>query len=120
AQLYENDFFGCEVSAIQGLAYIKNFKIRQSEYDAYNLIGISSNELKNFENAILYHTKALNIAKEHTLSPTFHLAANSRNNLGVVYQNLDKYPESIKYFEDGLLEKDLLRDNPSLYAMITD
>ena len=120
AQLYENDFFGCEVSAIQGLAYIKSHNIKQSEYDAYNLIGISSNELKNFENAILYHSKALEIALSNNLTPEFHLAANSRNNLGVVYQNLDQHPAAIKYFEDALKDKNLLADYPSLYAMITD
>jgi len=119
-QLYENDYSGCELSSIQALGYLKNYRIRQNEYDAYNLIGISSNELKNYDNAIIYHIKALNIAKEYELIPKYHYKANSRNNIGVVYQNLNNHKEAITNFKLALKEDGLLIDYPSLYAIITD
>ena len=119
-QLYENDYSGCEVSSIQALVFLKNYEIRQSEYDAYNLIGISSNELKNYDNSIVYHNKALNISKQYNLISKFHYQANSRNNIGVVYQNLNKHKEAISNFELALTDNNLLIDYPSLYAIITD
>ena len=37
------DFSGCEVSSIQSLNYYKNSGNKLRDYDAYNLIGVSSN-----------------------------------------------------------------------------
>jgi signal transduction histidine kinase len=120
-QLYENDFSGCEVSCIQGLNYLKNVdNVKQSEYDAHNLIGISSNELKNFDNALIYHNKALKIAVDNKLNSKFHLASNSLNNIGVVYQNQGKHREAISMFKTAKADNNLLLDYPSLYAIITD
>jgi len=119
-QLYENDYSGCELSSIQALSYLKDFNIFQREYDAYNLIGISSNELKNYENALIYHNKALAIVKKHPLNPKFHFEANSRNNIGVVYQNLNQHSEAVLNFREGLQEANLLEDYPSLYAILID
>lgn len=119
-QLYENDYSGCELSSIQALSYFKNHSNPLREYDAYNLIGISSNELKNFDNAIAYHTKALNIVRNNNLRNSLHLEANSLNNIGVVYQNLEKHNDAIVNFRTALREPNLLRDSPSMYAMITD
>jgi len=43
------------------------------------------------------------------------------NNLGLVYQNLNKDKRAIPYFEEGLKqEKDLILYKPSLYAMLLD
>lgn len=119
-QLYENEYSGCEISSIQALGYLKSYKLRQKEYDAYNLIGISSNELKNFDNSIIYHLKALRIANEYPLISKYHFKANSRNNIGVVYQNEGNHKGAISYFQLGLKEKNLLTDYPSLFAIITD
>ena len=119
-QLYENDYSGCELSCIQALNYYKNFNDNQRKYDAYNLIGICSNEKKNYENALIYHKKALNVVRDYKLITKSHLKANSLNNIGVVYQNLNNHKEAIKNFQEALSERDLLKDTPSLYAMITD
>ncbi len=51
--------------AIQSLTYYKNFNEKQTEYLAYNLIGICSNELKNYDNAIIYHKKALDYVNKY-------------------------------------------------------
>lgn len=119
-QLYESDYSGCELSCIQGLSYLKNFNLSQNLYDAYNLVGISSNELKDYENALVYHTKALNIAKEKRLNPLFHYEENSKNNIGIVYQYQNKHKEAIVNFKSALKGSDLLIDSPLTYAMITD
>ena len=119
-QLYESDYSGCELSSIQGLAYLKPYNILQSEYDAYNLIGISSNELKNYDNALTYHKKALSIASQGKLVSKFHYEASSRNNIGVVYQNLNNHRDAIEIFRFALKEKNLLQESPEMYAMITD
>lgn len=121
-QLYESDYSGCELSCIQALSYYRNSSYVQSEYDAFNLIGISSNELKNYENALLYHTKALNYVNryEEISSSKVHYRSSTLNNIGYVYQNLNNHREAIKQFTLGLSEKNLLQDNPYVYAAIID
>ncbi|MBK8599264.1 MAG: tetratricopeptide repeat protein [Flavobacterium sp.] len=89
-------------------------------YDAYNLIGINSNQLRNYNRAIEYHNKALNYLKENNLKNKYHLDASSLNNIGYVYQNINKHKEAIKSFNLALADRNLYIDNPSLYAMLID
>ncbi len=121
-QLYESDYSGCELSCIQALGFYRNSSYVQSEYDAFNLIGISSNELKNYENALLYHKKALNYVNrfEEISNSKVHYRSSTLNNIGYVYQNLNNHREAIKYFTQGLSENNLLLDNPYVYAAIID
>ena len=119
-QLYENDYSGCEQSSITALNFLKTNSDKQLEYDAYNLIGISANELKSYNNAIDYHNKALAIVIQNNIISKFHYEASSKNNIGVVYQNINKHKKAIEIFKSALKEENLLTDNPSLYAIITD
>ena len=120
AQMYESDFSGGEQSAFKSLEYSKNEKNVYRFYEAYNLIGVCSNELKNYDNALVYHAKALKETKDKNFPIALHLGPNSLNNIGVVYQYQNNYKEAVGQFQLALKEKDLLKDNPALYAMIVD
>jgi tetratricopeptide (TPR) repeat protein len=113
-QLYENDYTGSELSSIQALSYYKNLNDKQSEYLALNLIGICSNELKNYDNALIYHKKALDYVNkyEEIANSKLHFRASTFNNLGYVYQNLNNHKEAVNNFRLGLKEKNLLQDDP--------
>jgi len=119
-QLYENDYSGCELSSFQSLVYSNQKNSKVLEYQAYNLIGISSNEMKNYENALSYHKKALNIANRHKLIKSYNYKASSLNNIGVVFQNLNNHKEAVKNFDIALSDRFLLESNPYLFSMITD
>ncbi|CAM3466838.1 Histidine kinase [Flavobacterium longum] len=118
-KLFESDFTGSEISASKALTHFSKTN-QYGVYDAYNIIGVCSNELKNYERALEYHKKALGVFREHNLASPFHLGASSLNNIGYVYQNMDKDAEAIVYFEEALSDKTLFRDNPGLYAMLLD
>ena len=121
-QLYENDYTGSELSSIQALSYYKNLNDRLSEYQALNLIGICSNELKNYENALIYHKKALDYVNkyEEISNSKLHFRSSTFNNLGYVYQNLNNHKEAVNNFRLGLNEKNLLEDDPNIYSTIVD
>jgi len=121
-QLYESDYSGCELSSIQALGYYKNLNERLKEYHAYNLIGISSNELKNFDNALVYHRKALDYVNRYTeiSSSKIHYRSSTLNNMGYVYLNLNNYKEAANNFRQALSEPNLLEDNPYIYAAVVD
>ncbi len=119
-QMYEADFNGSEISASKALAYLSKSQNKFLIYDAYNLIGVNSNQLRNYNKAIEYHNKALNYLTKNKLKNKYHLEASSLNNIGYVYQSINKHKEAIKSFNLALENKSLFNDNPSLYAMLID
>lgn len=119
-QLYLSDFYGSEISASKALGFLKKSQNKFKIYDAYNLIGINSNQIKNYENALAYHYKALNYFKTNNLNDKYHLDASSLNNIGFVYQNMNKNKEAVANFNVALKTKLLYQDNPDLYAMLLD
>lgn len=118
-QGYEKDFSGSELSAIKALNVLRDTQEKAKIYEAYNILGVISSELKDYEKAIEYHNKALNLAKENNLV-YFHEEASSLNNIGNVYQNQNKDRLAIEKFQAALKDRSLLLDNPSLYAILLD
>jgi signal transduction histidine kinase len=120
-QLAINDFAGCEISSISSLKYIKGKGDFRNEYDAYNLVGISSNELKNYTNALKYHNKALNLVQiRKGQIDRDNLLENTLNNIGVVYQNMNNNELAKKYFLQALENKTIAKDAPQLAAILFD
>lgn len=119
-QLNENDYSGCEVSAFKALTFNGSIKNRLREYDAYNLIGICSNETKNYENALKYHKKALELITSKKLVESLNYAELSLNNIGYVYQNLNRHKEAIESFKMALQNKELIKTDPYIYTMNLD
>src|SRR5690606_6280725 len=71
--------------------------------------------------AIEYHNRAFKLAQDYKLNDELNQEATSLNNIGNVYQNLNKNKEAVFYFDKALKnKKNLLRDFPGLYAMLTD
>lgn len=115
-----NDFLGGELMAIQGLTVLRETSENQKVYDAYNILGFISNELKDYDKALESHTKALEIVREFNLDNEMHQAATSLNNIGNVYQNQGKYKEAIANFESALTDGSLYNHRPDLYAILID
>lgn len=119
-KLYESDFTGSEISASKALIHLPKDGNKFNIYDAYNIIGICANELKNYGKALEYHKKALEYCLDNNLKSAFHPEASSLNNIGYVYQNMNRDNDAISYFNRGLENKGLFEDNPNLYAMLLD
>ncbi|WP_371134747.1 ATP-binding protein [Flavobacterium sp.] len=116
----ESDFSGSEIEVFGALRSIKGEKANDILYDSYNLLGIVYNESGEYDKSILYHTKAMSSIDDKVIPLDFQSKASSLNNLGFVYQNLNKHKQAKSYFEEGLKQKNLLIDKPSLYAMLLD
>lgn len=120
-QYNEIDYLGSVISVFKALKAIKGEKADEIIYEANNLLGTIYNELGEYNKAIEYHKKALQGLDKNPTPIEFQSRATSLNNLGLVYQNLNKDQEAIPYFEEGLKQKeDLLLYKPPLYAMLLD
>jgi signal transduction histidine kinase len=120
-QFNESDFLGSEISVFKALKVIKEEKTNDLEYESYNLLGSVYNELSEYDKAIDYHTRALATIDEKTTPIEFQSKAGSLNNIGYVYQNVNKHKQAIPYFQKGLEQKEaLIKYKPAVYAMLLD
>ncbi|TRY12853.1 tetratricopeptide repeat protein [Shewanella hanedai] len=82
---------------------------------SYNDLAIVEEMLTNYSNALIYYQKSLTIKEK--LGNNLYIAITLRN-LGLMYQNLEKYQEAQQYFELSL-EHYLIytRDNVDIHAI---
>jgi signal transduction histidine kinase len=120
-QYKESDFLGSEISVFKALRVIKGEQANEIVYESYNLLGLIYNELGDYDKSIEFHTKALASIDDKTTPVEFQYKSGSLNNMGYVYQNLNKDKQAIPYFQKGLEQKkDLILYKPFVYAMLLD
>ncbi|MGL2993054.1 tetratricopeptide repeat-containing sensor histidine kinase [Flavobacterium sp. TSSA_36] len=119
-QFNADDYLGSERAVIKALKAVKSKEAKDIEYDSYNLLGIIYNELEEFDKAIEFHNKALSYTSVDEIPLVYQSKATSLNNIGYVYQNLKNYQKAQEYYQEGLKQKNLKYDKPSLYAMLLD
>ncbi|OAB31559.1 histidine kinase [Flavobacterium fryxellicola] len=119
-QFNEGDFLGSEIAVFNALRAVKGEKASDIVYDSYSYLGLIHNELGNYDRAIEYNSKALTSIDDKTLPSVFQSKATSLNNMGYIYQNMNRHDKAITYFREGLKQDNLKTDKPSLYAMLID
>lgn len=119
-QFNEGDFLGSEIAVFNALRAVKGEKASDIVYDSYSYLGLIHNELGNYDRAIEYNSKALASIDDKTIPPIFQSKATSLNNMGYVYQNMNRHDRALTYFKEGLKQGNLKTDKPSLYAMLID
>ncbi|WP_299156159.1 tetratricopeptide repeat-containing sensor histidine kinase [uncultured Tenacibaculum sp.] len=114
------DYLGSEINSIEALQYLEPIKPNKYLISLYNLLGLTSSELKKKE-AETYYKKALKINKS--------LLVNNRkaldflyitNNLGLLYQNKKKHKKAISYFKKGLAFDSIKKKHPRQYALLLE
>ena len=118
---YEKDFLGSESETIKVLNIAKELNDQEFIYECYVFLGASLVGLGNYEKALEYHQKSLLQIKsvdEETYKPIFQ--AQTLNNIGFVYLNINKFKEASDIFAEGLKIKNLKEIQPVLYASLLD
>lgn len=115
-----SDFLGAELSLTRAYSIYKDSQEKSQLYATLNELGLVYNELKEYDKAIFYHTKALETVRQYNLQSNQHQEAVCYNNLGYLYIKQKKYNEAIENFELGLKDKLVIKDDPDLYALLID
>lgn len=103
------DFMGSE-KVFKGLRIIKGDEkdvANEINYDANNMLGMVYNSMGEYENAILYHKKALKTLDKMQIIGKSQTMAISYLNLGMVYVNLKNYKIANDYFQKGIEQQKL-------------
>lgn len=118
-QLNVSDYWNSELSAIQSYKYSKISGDKAYEYCSLMMMAILSNEIHEYDIALEKHLEALRLVDENDLNFN-NYKESSLNNVGCVYQNLNKYTKAIHYFNIALRNKTLSSKAPDLYAVLLD
>ncbi|WP_418264292.1 tetratricopeptide repeat-containing sensor histidine kinase [Flavobacterium faecale] len=117
------DLMGSENEVFKVLRLLKddeNINVKEINYDAYNTLGMVYNGLGEFDNAILYHNKALRSLDEIEIIGKSQTKAISFLNLGLVYVSLKKYNVAKEYFLKGIEQQNIDNQDPNIYALLLD
>lgn len=120
AKYKERDYIGSEKSAVLALSNLRLNNNKLLEYDAYNLLGITCIEIKDYDKATEYFERAFTIADKEKLEELgqYQSKAITLNNLGLVHLKSDKYAVALNYFKQAIQNPGLLEEYPSLYSTI--
>lgn len=120
AKFKERDYLGSEKSAVTALNYLRLDNNKLLEYEAYNLLGITCIEIKDYEKAEEYFERAYTIADKDKLEELgqYQSKAITLNNLGLVYLKNEKYSTALNYFTQAINNPKLIDEYPSLYATV--
>lgn len=120
AKFKERDYLGSEKSAVTALNYLRLDNNKLLEYEAYNILGITCIEIKDFEKADEYFQRAYTIADKGKLEELgqYQSKAITLNNLGLVYLKSEKYAQALNYFKQAIANPNLKEEYPSLYATV--
>ncbi|ADF51338.1 MAG: hypothetical protein CMP12_04405 [Zunongwangia sp.] len=117
-QLELKNYLGSEVLAIENLKLAESLEDLSRIYKCYNLLGIIHNNLKNYDTALDYHSKALDVARE--LSNDYFIIL-SKNNIAYLNQEHGYYDQAITVSEEALAYDDSIRFKyPAAYAKLID
>ena len=118
---YEKDFLGSEAETIRVLNLADDVTDELLIYECYTHLGTSLNGLGDYEKALEYHQKALlevKKIKNEIYKPIFQ--AQTLNNIGFVYLNVNKFNEASQIFSEGLKIKNLEELQPVMYSSLLD
>lgn len=118
-QFKAGDYLGSELSLSRAYAIYKNSYEYEKLYDTLNQLGLVYNELKEYDKAIFYHTKALETVKKF-IEKNEQAKAVCYNNLGYLFIKQKKYSDAVNYFELGLKDNNIKDEDPDLYSLLID
>ena len=119
-QLDINDVLGADISLSKAYNELSKTDDYQRIYATLTTLGSVSSELKEYDRALSYFNKALDVVKDAKLETEENQEANCLNNIGLLYNDKKDYKRAI-YFYRKALEKSKIRvENPELYSIIID
>ena len=114
----EKDYIGAEVNAIRAISLIQKLPETERNLDTlwslFNLLGVISEKLGQFDKAIDYHEGALIYGNKISDNYLYNLYSNT--NLGSIYREKSDYKKALDYFGVIIQDKTLIESDPSYYA----
>ncbi|MCF7568325.1 sensor histidine kinase [Sabulilitoribacter arenilitoris] len=119
-QTYDKDYTGSEVTSVEALTLLgqlnENNLIKERKAYIYNNLGIVFDELEEFDQAIEYLDKSLELKQE--LKGDFQRSIGlTLNNMLKVYRRSGKYDLGIEKYNEIFSNKELINNHPDIHVL---
>lgn len=105
-QRHQGDYAGSEATAVEALPFIENTdKYPNGKWNIYNQLGNNYLYTLNFDNALYYFNKALNLKTDQIDK------ASIINNIALTYMEQQEYQKAIQILSQLAQEKEVLNNN---------
>ncbi|VAW15853.1 diguanylate cyclase/phosphodiesterase (GGDEF & EAL domains) with PAS/PAC sensor(s) [hydrothermal vent metagenome] len=108
------DYTGSEISTIKAIEKFKPLNKHKNLYRCYNLLGIVTSSLKEYERGLEYYDEALVYLRMSGANDLIELGV--KNNIGMVYKEQGQHRKAVAYATEVLKYDSLGFKNPALYA----
>ena len=112
-QQNQGDYTGSETTAIEALPFLTKTLDPSYECSIYNLLGIVYTKLYDYDNALYYYNKGLNLKIDTILKLKF------KHNIAVVYMAKEDYNRAIEILLSLVSRKDVIND-PASFSKVLD
>jgi signal transduction histidine kinase/Flp pilus assembly protein TadD len=112
-QQVQGDYSSSESNATEAIQFFQNNTDSYYKVSIYNILGISYNNLYDYDNAIYYYNKALNLSEDELQKAII------KNNIAVVYIEKHDYQNAITLLLPLTLKKEVT-NNAENYARVLD
>jgi signal transduction histidine kinase len=115
-----------ETQTIKALRIISKIKRNHlMYYNCYNLLALSLKELNNYQKSLDYYNLALTQLntlenEKYPADRVLNYRISCYNNIGRVYEKMEKYNQAILFYNKGLQTKGLKKEMPKYYSMLLD
>lgn len=113
-----NNFFGAQKSLSKAYSILKETPDKHRIYATLSSLGTVSTELKDYDNAIKYYNKAIDLVSDENLELGDYKIADCLNNIGLLNYDRGKFKEANVYFEKALSDKTIKINKPDLYSLL--
>ncbi len=121
-QYNEKDYYGAEENAITAIKIFMELPKTESNLDItwmlYNRLASISLELRNYDDALNYHNKAIEIAKG--MKNGYFNRSLSIHNQAFVFRKKGDFKKGLELYQSLLKQKKLFEIDPTLYPLIID
>jgi signal transduction histidine kinase len=112
-QQKQGDFSGSETTAIEAIPFLNKTMDPSYECSIYNLLGIVYLKLYDYDNALYYYNKGLNLKIDTNRKLKF------KHNIAVAYMEKQDYNRAIQILHSLVSKKEVIND-PAHYAKTLD
>ncbi|KIA87727.1 tetratricopeptide repeat-containing sensor histidine kinase [Flavobacterium sp. AED] len=112
-QQVKGDYSSSESSATEAIQYFQKNTDSYYKVSIYNILGINYKNLYDYDNAIYYYNKALNLSEDEIQKIVL------KNNIAVAYIDKHNYQHAINILLPLTLKKEVLNDEEN-YARVLD
>lgn len=114
------DNLGSDLTLNQCRTIFKELNNKDKTYETLIMLGNVSDELKEYQKAIYYYSKALDLSEELEEQSVKNRPSSCYNNLGFIFLKLNNYKSAVINFEKGLNHEGVEQNKPILYANLID